>query len=371
MIDTKIIKMVDLNGQYFRIKEEVDRGIQTVIQSSQFINGPIVSEFAHRLEDYLSVQHVIPCGNGTDALMIALMALDLKPGDEVITVPHTFVATAEVISLLGLKPIFIDIDADSFNMDVSKLEAAITPRTKCVIPVHIYGQGCDMDAIMSIASKHELFVIEDNAQSIGAKHRGENAYGTIGHIGCTSFYPSKNLGAYGDAGAVYTNDAELANRIKQISNHGQEQKYLSKRLGLNSRLDSLQAVVLNAKLKLLDEFISDRRNAAAQYDALLSGVEGIKIPKRIDYSDHVFHQYTVTLDGDRDAIRESLKQAGIPTMIYYPHPLHTMPIYENDNAVCPVSEKMAKQTLSLPMHTELNEEQIKYISQKLIEYAKV
>jgi len=368
MIDTKSIKMVDLQGQYLRIKEDVDQGFQEVIDSAQFINGPIVKAFAQSLASHVDVKKVIPCGNGTDALMMALMALDLKPGDEVITVPHTFVSTAEVIALLGLKPVFIDIDADSFNMDVSKIEAAITPKTKCIIPVHLYGQGCDMDSIMAIAKQHDLFVIEDNAQSIGARYKNGSAFGTIGHIGTTSFYPSKNLGAYGDAGAVFTNDEALAERIRQISNHGQEKKYFSARLGVNSRLDSLQAVVLQAKLKRLDEFIADRREAAKQYDALLKEVKGIKIPHRATYSDHVFHQYTLTLEGNRDKIREDLKAAGIPTMIYYPNPLHTMPVYADGNADCLVSEKMAKQTLSLPMHTELDEEQINYITEKLIHF---
>lgn len=360
--------MVDLQGQYLRIKGEVDKGIQEVIQSAHFINGPIVSEFAERLAGYLGVKKVIPCGNGTDALMIALMALDLKPGDEVITVPHTFVATAEVISLLGLKPVFVDIEADTFNMDARKLEAAVSPRTKCIIPVHIYGQGCDMDAIMRIAEKHNLLVIEDNAQSIGAKHKSGKAYGTIGHIGCTSFYPSKNLGAYGDGGALFTNEETLAQRIKEIANHGQEKKYFSKRLGVNSRLDSLQAVVLNVKLKQLDNFIADRQRAACLYDDLLAETAGIKIPHRSTYSDHVFHQYTVTVEANRDQVRASLEQAGIPTMIYYPNPVHTMPVYSDAKADCPVSEKMAAQTISLPMHTELDEDQIKYISDKLIQY---
>lgn len=368
MIDTKSIKMVDLQGQYLRIKEDVDQGFREVINSAQFINGPVVKEFAQSLASYLNVKQVIPCGNGTDALLIALMALDLKPGDEVITVPHTFVSTAEVIALLGLKPVFIDINPDTFNMDASKIEAAISSKTKCIIPVHLYGQGCDMDRIMAIAKQHELFVIEDNAQSIGASYKKESAYGTIGHIGTTSFYPSKNLGAYGDAGAVFTNDDTLAERIRQISNHGQEQKYYSTRLGVNSRLDSLQAVVLQAKLKRLDEFIADRRKAAEQYDALLKGVSGIKIPHRATYSDHVFHQYTITLEGNRNKIREDLKAAGIPTMIYYPNPLHTMPVYAVDNADCEVSEQMAKQTLSLPMHTELDEEQLNYITEKLIHF---
>jgi len=235
MIDAKSIKMVDLQGQYLRIKEEVDLGIQEVIQSAQFINGPAVHSFSDALANYLRAEHAIPCGNGTDALMIALMALDLKPGDEVITVPFTFVSTAEVIALLGLKPVFIDIDEASFNMDAGKIVAAITERTKCIIPVHLYGQGCDMDAIMEIAAQHDLYVIEDNAQSIGARYKNDKAYGTIGHIGCTSFYPSKNLGAYGDAGALFTNDPDLANTIREISNHGQKEKYYSKRLGVNSR----------------------------------------------------------------------------------------------------------------------------------------
>lgn len=366
MIETKPIQMVDLKGQFLRIQDEVESGIQEVIRSAAFINGPAVKEFAANLESYLNVGHVATCANGTDALMIALMALGLKPGDEVITSPFTFVATAEVIELLGLKSVFVDIEADSFNLDVSKIEAAITEKTKCIIPVHLYGQGCDMDAIMSIAKKHDLFVVEDNAQSIGASYKGGKKYGSIGHIGCTSFYPSKNLGAYGDAGALFTNDEELADKIRMIANHGQKRKYISDLVGVNSRMDSFQAVVLNAKLKILDEFIADRRRAAAFYDSKFSEIAGVRIPSRMDYSDHVFHQYTLLVDGDRDALKEKLQEAGVPSMIYYPYPLHLHAPYKGEYPDLSISEKMAKQVISLPMHTELDEDQLAFIAETFI-----
>ncbi len=368
------IDMVDLFNQYQHIKEEVDNGIAEVINTGKFINGPAVKSFTAGLQDYLGVKHVIPCANGTDALQIAMMALDPKPGDEIITVSFTFVATAEVGALLNMKPVFVDINPDDFTLDLEKLEQAITPKTKCIVPVHLFGQCANMEGIMAIAKKHGIKVIEDNAQSIGSEYYFSDGKrlkaGTIGDIGTTSFYPSKNLGCYGDGGALFTNDDELAERLKMIANHGQVKKYTYAHIGVNSRLDSFQAVVLNAKLKHLDEYIAARNRAADYYDEAFKDLTGIKIPFRVKHSNHVFHQYTLIIEGDRDAFRERLKEKGIPSMVYYPKPLHLEEAYRHygyQAGDLPNTELLAKQVISLPMHTELDEEQLKFICEAVKE----
>ncbi len=374
MLATRKIQMVDLQGQFAGIREEVEQGIQEVLHTCQFINGPAVHDLSKNLADFLGVKDAIPCANGTDALLVALMALGLEPGDEVITVSHTFVATAEVIALLRLKPVFVDVYEDSFNMNVDQLEAAISEKTRCIIPVHLFGQAANMEAIMKIAKEHNLFVVEDNAQAIGAEVSftggSVTKTGGIGHIGCTSFYPSKNLGAYGDAGALFTNDEALAQNIRQIVNHGQKTKYTSECIGVNSRLDSFQAVVLNAKLKRLDQYNAARRNAADIYDSLFANQSGIKVPHRSDFSTHVFHQYTLVIEGNRDLLREKLTEEGIPSMVYYPVPIHLQPAYKawgGADGDLPVTERLAYQGISLPMHTELTEEQQKHVASTLIE----
>ena len=370
------IDMVDLRNQYLAIKEEIDSGISEVLKTGAFINGPPVKQFTKDLANYLDVAHVTPCGNGTDALQIALMALGLKPGDEVITVSFTFVATAEVIALLGLKPVFVDIDPKTFTIDPKKIEEAITPRTKCIMPVHLYGQCADMDAIMNIADKHNLYVIEDNAQAIGAEVFGKDGSikkaGSIGHIGCTSFYPSKNLGAYGDAGAVFSNDDKLGAAIQLIANHGQANKYAYQRIGVNSRLDSFQAVVLGVKLKRLDEYNQQRNKVARFYDNAFKGHPKFTLPFRAAYSSHVFHQYTLIYEGDRDALKAKLTERNIPSMIYYPNPLHLEQAYQycgTQKGDLPHTEKLAQQVISLPMHTELNKVQLDYIVGNVLELA--
>ncbi len=368
--------MVDLKGQYNKIKDEINDSITQVIESSAFINGPVVKEFQANLEKYLNVKHVIPCGNGTDALQIALMALGLKPGDEVITADFTFIATVEVVALLGLKLKFADVNSDTFNIDVHQIEKAITPDTKAIVPVHLFGQSADMEEIMRIAEKHNLYVIEDTAQAIGAEYTFSDGtkkkLGTIGTIGCTSFFPSKNLGGYGDGGALYTNDDKLAEKIRQIANHGSKVKYFHDEIGVNSRLDSVQAAILNVKLKYLDDYISARQKAAEFYDQAFKNNEKIQIPVRNPKSSHVFHQYTIKVTGaKRDGLKEFLNKNDIPAMIYYPYPLHLQEAYkylaykEND---FPVTEKLSKLVLSLPMHTELDDEQLKYITEKVLEY---
>jgi len=370
------IQMVDLKGQYNKIKDEINDSITQVIESSAFINGPVVKEFQANLEKYLNVKHVIPCGNGTDALQIALMALGLKPGDEVITADFTFIATVEVVALLGLKLKFADVNSDTFNIDVHQIEKAITPDTKAIVPVHLFGQSADMEEIMRIAEKHNLYVIEDTAQAIGAEYTFSDGtkkkLGTIGTIGCTSFFPSKNLGGYGDGGALYTNDDKLAEKIRQIANHGSKVKYFHDEIGVNSRLDSVQAAILNVKLKYLDDYISARQKAAEFYDQAFKNNEKIQIPVRNPKSSHVFHQYTIKVTGaKRDGLKEFLNKNDIPAMIYYPYPLHLQEAYkylaykEND---FPVTEKLSKLVLSLPMHTELDDEQLKYITEKVLEY---
>lgn len=372
---TKKIQMVDLKGQYEKIKAEVDAGIQDVINSTAFINGPAVKEFQADLETYLNVKHVIPCANGTDALQIAMMALDLKPGDEVITASFTYVATAEVIGLLGLTPVLVDVYPDTFDIDIEAIEKAITPKTKAIVPVHLFGQCADMERLMALAKKHNLYVIEDVAQAIGADYTftdGTTAKaGTIGTIGCTSFFPSKNLGCYGDGGAIYTNDDALAKKLRMVAHHGQSVQYVHDVLGVNSRLDTIQAVVLKAKLKHLDEYAAARNKVADYYDKALGKHPKLKIPVRVKNSTHVFHQYTLQLNGiDRAKLREQLSERGIPAMIYYPIPLHEQNAYKNDRfkkGDFPVTEKLCATVLSLPMHTEMDEETLKYICTNLLE----
>ncbi len=365
------IRMVDLKGQYLSIKNEVDEAIQSVINESAFIKGKYVNSFAKALADYLDVKHVIPCGNGTDAIQLALMALDYERGSEIITTPFTFVATAEVIALLGLKPVFVDINPNTFNIDVDKLKEAITPRTKCIIPVHLFGQSCDMEAILDITQEYNLDVIEDNAQAIGAWYQLGNEKkmtGTMGNIGTLSFFPSKNLGCYGDGGAVMTNDDELAYKIERSSNHGSMKKYFYESVGINSRLDGLQAAILNVKLKYLNQYIEKRQVAADRYDRLLDNIPGITLPYRGEDRNHVFHQYTLKVESGRDALLSALNTKGIPSAIYYPKPLHIQEPYIDKNEgilTLEVSERMADQVISLPMHTELTVEMQSIIADQI------
>ena len=371
----KKIQMVDLQTQYQHIKEDIDRGIQAVIDSAAFIKGPAVKSFQENLEKYTGAKHVIPVGNGTDALQIALMALGLQPGDEVITPTFTFIATAEVVALLGLKPVVVDVDWDTMNISVDAIRKAITPRTKVIVPVHLFGQCADMDAIMDIAREHNLYVVEDSCQAIGALYTHADGTvrqaSTIGHIGCTSFFPSKNLGCYGDGGAIFTNDDNLAAEMRAIANHGMVIRYHHDSVGVNSRLDSIQAAVLDAKLPHLDEYIASRQRAAAYYDNAFANHPHILIPAREAKSTHVFHQYTLRLvNVNRDALRDALAEKGIPSMIYYPIPLHLQKAYQDPRykeGDFPVAEKLAASVLSLPMHTELDDEQLAYITQNVIE----
>jgi UDP-2-acetamido-2-deoxy-ribo-hexuluronate aminotransferase len=370
MTITEKIQMVDLKTQYLNMKEEIDQAILEVVESCAFINGPKVKEFQTNLEKYLGVNHVIPCANGTDALQIALMALDLKPDDEIIVPAFTYVATAEVIALLKLKPIMVDVRPDTFDITAEIIEKAITPNTKVIVPVHLFGQCCDMEGIMAVAKAHNLFVIEDNAQAIGAdytfKDGSTKKAGTIGDIGTTSFYPAKNLGAYGDGGAIFTNDEELGNKIRMIANHGQNRRYYHSMIGCNSRLDSIQAAVLNIKLKYLDNYAKRRNQVANFYDEALMGLSEIEIPKRNPNSNHVFHQYTLMVRNDkRDALKEYLSDRGIPTMIYYPVPLNKQKAFRqfvDENLEMPVTEMLCDSVLSLPIHTEMNEELLRFIS---------
>lgn len=365
------IQMVDLKSQYLKIKTEIDAGIRQVIDNTTFIGGPAVQNFQQHLQEYLGARHVITCANGTDALQIAMMALDLQPGDEVIVPAFTYVATAEVIALLRLTPIMVDVDPHTFNITAEIVEAAITPRTKAVVPVHLFGQSCDMTPILEVAARHNLWVIEDNAQAIGADYTLPNGKqqktGTLGHIGCTSFYPSKNLGCYGDGGAITTNDDELAQRMRMIANHGQNKRYYHAMVGVNSRLDAIQAAVLDVKLKRLDEYAKARQEAAARYDAGLSKLPQVAIPARQHNSTHVFHQYTIIVkEGNRDALQQHLHSLGIPTMIYYPVPLYQQEAFKNSSAgieKLPATDYLCRTVLSLPMHTELDESQIAYITQ--------
>src|SRR5690554_1734007 len=366
----KKIQMVDLVSQYEKIKPQVQSAINNILDKAQFINGPDVQEFKTDLGSYLGAKHVIPCANGTDALQIAMMALGLKPGDEVITPSYTFIATTEVIGLLRLKPVFVDCEKDTFNISPKAIEAAITARTKAIVPVHLYGQSCDMEAIMKIAKKYDLKVIEDNAQAIGSDYTFSDGSvkktGTIGDIGCTSFFPSKNLGCYGDGGAICTNNDELAKQLEMVANHGQSKRYYHDVVGCNSRLDTIQAAVLRIKLKELDNYIEARRKAAAFYDSKFENIEGLTIPYRAKNTKHVFHQYTLQLSDkiDRDALVAYLGEKDIPAMIYYPVPAHKQKMFatlETSSGNLDNTDWLTSRVFSLPMHTELEDEQLEYI----------
>lgn len=370
------IQMVDLRSQYEKIKTEVNAGIQEVIDTTAFIKGGKVVDFQHELEAYLNVKHVIPVGNGTDALQIALMALGLKPGDEVITPTFTFIATAEVVALLGLTPVVVDVNPDTFNISVEAIKNAITPRTKAIVPVHLFGQSADMEAILNLAQEHNLFVVEDACQSIGSVYSFSDGRklksGCMGDIGCTSFFPSKNLGCFGDGGALFTNNDALATKIRSIANHGMVVRYHHDIVGVNSRLDSIQAAVLQVKLKHLDEYNAARKTAADYYDKAFAATDKLIIPGRSAHSTHVFHQYTLKLkDINRAELQKYLADKGIPAMVYYPVPLHLQKAYQDDRYKAgdfPVAEKLCDCVLSLPMHTELTEEQLAYITRTVLEY---
>ena len=373
----KKIQMVDLQSQYYKIKNDVDNALLNVMSSAAFINGPEVKGFQTELENYLGVKHVIPCANGTDALQIALMALDLKEGDEVITADFTFAATVEVIHLLKLKSVLVDVDYDTFTLDIDRLKAAITPKTKAIIPVHLFGQCANMEAILEVAKQHNLFVIEDNAQAIGAdfifSDGTRKKSGTMGTIGTTSFFPSKNLGCYGDGGAIFTNDDQLAHRLRGIVNHGMYERYYHDEVGVNSRLDSLQAVVLRKKLPLLDSYNAARRKAADYYDTAFANHPHILTPKRAENSTHVFHQYTLRiLNGKRNELQQFLTSKEVPAMIYYPVALRNQKAYyqESNPKDFINTDKLLDQVISLPMHTELDEEQLKYITDTVLEFFK-
>jgi dTDP-4-amino-4,6-dideoxygalactose transaminase len=363
------IQMVDLQGQYQKIKSEIDAAIFDVINSAKFIKGPQVETFAKNLAAYTGAKHVIPCANGTDALQMAMMALELKPGDEVITATFTYAATAEVIALLGLVPVLVEVNPNTFCIDPASIEAAITPKTKAIVPVHLFGQCCEMDKIQVIAAKHKLYVIEDTAQAIGAVYTfsdgTQKQAGTIGHIGTTSFFPSKNLGCYGDGGALFTNDDNLAEKIRMIANHGQKVQYYHDIIGVNSRLDTLQAAILDVKLKYLNDYCKARQEVAAYYDQHLGDDPRFEIPVREPNSTHVFHQYTLKLNGvDREAVKKYLAEHNIPSMIYYPLPLHFQKAFGSENyseGMFPISEKLCKTVLSLPISTEMDTEQLQYI----------
>ena len=370
------IQMVDLKGQYSKIKGKVDLAIQEVLDSTAFINGKPVTEFSQNLSSYLGIKHVIPCANGTDALQIALMGLGLQPGDEVITPSFTFIATTEVVALLGLKPVFADVDSKTFCIDPVSIEKQITKKTRAIVPVHLYGQSAPMKEIMDIAAKHGLKVVEDNAQAIGSDYTFPDGKkyktGTIGTVGTTSFFPSKNLGAYGDGGALCTGDSTLSEIFKMIANHGQNKRYYHEIVGCNSRLDSIQAAILNVKLPLLDEYIERRRTAADYYDRAFSGHPKIKIPFRASYSKHVFHQYTLILEGaDRDKLNEHLAMKKIPSMIYYPVPAHRQNMFasfHSDRQQLDVTDWITERVISLPMHTELEEDQLSFICASVLEF---
>ncbi|UYQ92435.1 DegT/DnrJ/EryC1/StrS family aminotransferase [Chitinophaga horti] len=369
------IRMVDLQRQYAHIKDRVDAAVIRCMDEANFINGPEVKKFAINLQNYLSVKKVITCANGTDALQIAFMALDLEPGSEVIVPSFTYVATAEVICLLGLTPVMVDVDPHTFNLTADLIEQAITEKTRAVVPVHLFGQCVDMDAIMALARKHNIYVIEDTAQAIGAEYSGceyNGKAGTIGDIGCTSFFPSKNLGCFGDGGAVYTNNEELAAKLSMIANHGQERKYVHKYIGINSRLDTLQAAILDIKLEHLDEYCEKRRHAADFYDNAFRNVPGLVIPARNPRSTHVFHQYTLKVPAERrQALQDYLQDKGIPSMIYYPLPLNEQEAFKGKSRIAGelnVTKELCESVLSLPMHTELSQEQLEHIQQSVIEF---
>ena len=373
----KKIQMVDLKSQYDKIATTVNDSIQEVLDTNTYINGPQVHQFQKSLEEYLDVKHVIPCANGTDALQIAMMGLDLKPGDEVITADFTFAATVEVIALLQLTPVLVDVDLYNMNISIDRIKAAITPRTKAIVPVHLFGRAANMEAIMALAKEHNLYVIEDNAQAIGANCKFSDGTkkkaGTIGHVGATSFFPSKNLGCYGDGGAIFTNDDALAHKLRGIVNHGMYERYHHDVVGVNSRLDSIQAAVLNAKLPLLDLYNKARQDAARKYSAALDGHKNIIAPQICDICDcHVFHQYTLRIiDADRNVLMQHLLDNGIPCAIYYPIPLHAQKAYLDERYKeedFPVTNQLVKEVLSLPMHTELDDEQIKFITNSILEF---
>jgi dTDP-4-amino-4,6-dideoxygalactose transaminase len=371
----KKIQMVDLKSQYDTIKTEVNAGIEEVLDTTTFIKGGKVIEFQKHLEEYLNVKHVIPVGNGTDALQIALMALDLKPGDEVITPTFTFIATAEVVALLGLTPVLVDVEPDTFNISVDAVRKAITPNTKAIVPVHLFGQNANMEALLQLANENNLLIIEDACQSIGSIYSFSDGRkvqsGCMGNIGCTSFFPSKNLGCYGDGGAIFTNDDELAKKMRIIANHGMEVRYYHDIVGVNSRLDSIQAAVLDVKLKHLNKYTAARQSAADFYDKAFAGNPHLAIPFRSSFSTHVFHQYTLRLkDVDRFALQKALEAKGIPAMVYYPVPLHLQKAYKNErykDGDFPVAEVLCKSVLSLPMHTELDDEQLNFITSSVLE----
>lgn len=373
----KKIQMVDLKGQYDKIKDVVNTSIQEVLETTSYINGPKVHQFQKNLEQYLGVKHVIPCANGTDALQIAMMGLGLKPGDEVITADFTFAATVEVIALLQLTPVLVDVNEDDFNINIEAIKKAITPKTKAIVPVHLFGQCANMDAIMEIAKEHDLYVIEDNAQAIGATYTFKNGTkakaGTIGHVASTSFFPSKNLGCYGDGGAIFTNDDALAHTIRGIVNHGMYERYHHDVVGVNSRLDSVQAAVLDAKLPYLNTYNALRIEAANKYDKAFANIKQVVTPHRYGTEDnHVFHQYTLRLLGvDRDALVKHLNEQGIPCGVYYPIPLHKQKAYADvryNEADFAVTNQLVKDVISLPMHTELNDEQIEFITSTIINF---
>lgn len=374
----KPIQMVDLKSQYEKIKGEVDAAILNVISNTAFIGGPEVKTFQKDLENYLGVKHVIPCANGTDSLQIAMMALGLQPGDEVITASFTYVATAEVIALLNLTPVLVDVNPDTFGLDPVQVEKAITPKTKAIVPVHLFGQCADMEAIMDIAKRHNLFVIEDTAQAIGAKYTFSDGTigvaGCIGHIGSTSFFPSKNLGCYGDGGALFTNDDDLAEKMRMVANHGQKVKYYHEVIGVNSRLDTIQAAVLSIKLKYLDAYSAARNEVAAAYDKAFANVPALRTPVRDPKSTHVFHQYTLVTSGiDRFALQAHLQSKGIPAMVYYPVPLHMQKAFASDRykeGQFPVTEDLCKRVISLPMHTEMEPDQLQLIIDSVVEFCK-
>jgi dTDP-4-amino-4,6-dideoxygalactose transaminase len=369
------ISMVDLKGQYEHIKTEVEEAIQRCVSSALFINGPEVKEFEKKFQEYLGASYVITCANGTDALQLAFMSLDLQPGDEVIVPAFTYIAAAEVIALLGLVPVMVDVDPETFSITADVIEQAITNKTKAVVPVHLFGQCADMETIVELCKKHKLYIIEDNAQSIGATYNiGEDrkAAGLLGHIGTTSFFPSKNLGCYGDGGAVLTNNRLFAERVRQIANHGQVQKYKHDMVGINSRLDTIQAAILLQKLKNLDTYINARQRAAAFYDVELGEIAQVQIPKRNPKSTHVFHQYTLKVPAEkRDGLKEHLQGLGIPSMVYYPIPLSEQLAYKNMGRVVgdlSVTRQLCQQVVSLPMHTELDDETLKYITHSVKQY---
>jgi UDP-2-acetamido-2-deoxy-ribo-hexuluronate aminotransferase len=372
------ISMVDLKAQYDKIKPEIDGAINEVIASTAFINGPVVKEFQTDLEKYLGVKHVIPCANGTDALQVSMMALGLKPGDEVIAPSFTFIATAEVIALLGLTPVLVDVDPHTFNIEPLAIKKAITSRTRAIVPVHLFGQSADMDAIQAIAKEHNLYIIEDACQAIGADYIPAGGHkvkvGTIGHVGCTSFFPSKNLGCFGDGGAVFTNDDDLAVKLRSVVNHGMTVRYYHDDIGVNSRLDSIQAAVLKVKLRHLDEYAQARQQVADAYDRAFKGHPNLETPSRFASSTHVFHQYTLMVNGaDRSKLLEYLAAKDIPAMVYYPVPIHLQKAYLDPRykpGDFPVTEQLSKTVFSLPMHTELDDQQLKHITTSVLEFFK-